>query len=83
MTSYAPPTFTPECISLTCDLWYAFNHNSDSYLHCVWLKTEIENTIEIAFNSMEHMMDEKFQNWFETGINAILMSMSIQLRSLP
>ena len=30
VTSYASPTFLPECVSLKCDLCYAFNDNSDS-----------------------------------------------------
>jgi len=31
------------------------------------LKAEIENNIEIAFNSMEHMMSEMFNQFLELG----------------
>jgi len=47
MTSYAPPTFIPECVSLMCDLFYAFNDNSDSCLHYILLKAKIKITIKL------------------------------------
>jgi len=59
VTYYASATFIPECVPLTCGLCYAFNHNYNSRPHYVRLKVEIENTIKIAFNLMEHMIDEK------------------------
>ena len=40
---------------------------SDSWLQYILLKAEIENNIEIAFNSMEHMMSEMFNQFLELG----------------
>jgi len=59
VTPYTPPTFIFECVPFTCDLYYAFDHNSDSRPHYVQLKAEIKNSIKIVFNSMEHMMGKK------------------------
>jgi len=62
VTSYGSPTFTPKCVLLMCTLCYAFSHNSDSCPQYVQLKAKIKNSTKITFNSMEHMMGEKFSN---------------------
>ena len=43
-----------------CDLCYFIDHNCNSYPRYVQLKANIENSIEIAFNLMEHMMGGMF-----------------------
>jgi len=59
VTSYAPPTFLPECVPLMCNLCHAFDHNSDLCPHYVRLKVKIDNSIKIAFYSMDHTIGEK------------------------
>ena len=49
----------------TCNLFYAFVHNSDSCPRYIRLKVEIENSIEMTFNSMEHMMCIAFNQFSE------------------
>ena len=63
---FVTPCFTPDSIP-TCNLCYVVNHNFDSCPRYVRLKAEIETIIETAFNSMEHMMGEMFNQLLRLG----------------
>ena len=65
MTSNVPPIIIPKSVPYMCDLCCASDHYSDSCPQYVWLRHEIENSIENAFNSMEHMMGNIFNQFLE------------------
>jgi len=60
LTSRVPPTVILECVPPICDLCSASDHNSYSCPQYVQLRAKIENSIETAFNLMEHMMGNIF-----------------------
>jgi len=46
-------------------LHHTFDHDSDLCLQHARLKANIENNIEMTFNSMEHIMDNMFNLFSE------------------
>jgi len=52
-------------VSFLCVTCVIFDHNSNSYPRYVQLKANIENSIEIAFNLMEHVMGGMFNQVLE------------------
>ena len=65
VTPCSLPTSIPQCFPLTCNLCYAFEHNSDSCLQYVRLRTEIKSSVETTISSMEHMIGNIFNQFSE------------------